>query len=103
VSSSIRQDIQDSIDDIYDLLVQYGDLFTIVRERDPSKIELAALGAVLHSFYNGIEGLFLLVSKQIDCNDPIGLSWHQVLLNKMTEATPNRCALISSETAECCD
>jgi len=58
VSSDIKQDILDSIADINDLLTSYEVLFARLKESDPDKIELAALGTILHSFYNGIEGIF---------------------------------------------
>ena len=100
MSSDIRQDIQDSISDINDLLSHYDALLRRVDQSVPGKVELAAMGAVLQSFYNGIEGMFLLISKQIDGNVPTDPSWHQALLNRMTETTADRNALISSETAD---
>jgi hypothetical protein len=69
-------------------------------ENEPDHIELAALGSVLQSFYNGIEGIFLLIAKQIDETVPNDSSWHQVLLNRMTEITDKRPSVITPETAD---
>jgi hypothetical protein len=100
VSFDIRQDILDSIADIEELLSSYDVLFMCVNQRTPDKIELAALGSVLQSFYNGVEGVFLLIAKQVDGNVPIDPAWHQALQNQMTEANAKRVAVLSSETAD---
>jgi hypothetical protein len=99
VSSDVKQDIFDSVEDISELLSSYDILFARLKENTPDKIELAALGTVLHSFYNGIEGIFLLVSKQIDKITPSDSAWHQSLLNQVTEKTVDRASLISQDTA----
>ena len=100
MSSDIRQDILDSIEDIDELISSYDVLFMSVNQRTPDKVELAALGSVLQSFYNGVEGIFLLVAKQIDGEVPIDPAWHQVLLNRMTQTNAKRPSIISSETAD---
>ena len=74
MSSDVKQDILDSLDDIDELLSSYDMLFIRLMQNRSDNIELAALGTVLHSFYNGIEGIFLLISKQIDGMTPIGLA-----------------------------
>jgi len=99
VYSNIKRDILDSDDDIDDLLSSYNLLFIHLAQNNPDNIELAALGTVLHSFYNGIEGIFLLISKQIDKDTPSGSAWHQSLMNQMTSATNDRAQLISADTA----
>jgi hypothetical protein len=100
VSSDLKQDILDSIEDIEELFSSYDVLFMCVNQRDPDSIELAALGTVLHSFYNGIEGIFLLIAKQIDGEVPNESAWHQVLMNRMTMPATKRPAVISSQAAD---
>ena len=100
MSSSISQDILGSVDDLQNLLSSYNSLLEGTAVNEPNKIELAALGTILHSFYNGIEGVFLLVAKHIDQNVPTGHAWHQSLLNSMTETTKMRPPLILPETAD---
>ena len=99
MSSDIKQDILDSVDDIDDLLNLYLLLFERIKQKVPDNIELAALATVLHSFYNGIEGIFLLVSKQIDNETPDDPTWHQSLLNQMITETSKRAYLIDIDTA----
>ena len=50
MSSDIRQDIKDSVEDIGELLASYELLFSRLEQNEPDNIELAALGTVLHSF-----------------------------------------------------
>ena len=100
MSSDILQDITDSIEDIAELLESYKTLFISVEQKHPDNIELAALATVLHSFYNGIEGIFLIIAKRIDETLPIDFSWHQALLLRVTEETDNRTPVISAQTAD---
>lgn len=99
MSSDLKKDIIDAIEDIDDIFTKYELLFANVKQHIPDNIELAALGTVLHSFYNGVEGIFLLVAKHFDNNIPGGLTWHQSLLNQMVTATGTRGRLISPDTA----
>jgi len=99
VSSDLKQDILDAIEDINELLASYELLFIRIKQTEPDNIELAALGTVLHSFYNGVEGVFLLVSKQVDNGTPTDSAWHQTLLNQMMASTDGRACVISPDTA----
>ena len=98
--SDLVQDISDSIEDIKELLNLYDKLLSDVQQKQPDNVEVAALGAVLHSFYNGVEGIFSLVAKQIDGIVPNDLAWHQSLLKQVTEKTNNRKHLITQPTAD---
>ena len=100
MSSDILQDITDSIEDITELLESYENLFITIEQKHPDNIELAAIATILHSFYNGIEGIFLYIVKRIDRTVLNGLSWHQSLLLQMTEETDNRTPVISVHTAD---
>ena len=53
----------------------------------------------LHSFYNGVEHIFLGVAKSIDNSVPEGDDWHRQLLIQMTLPLPNvRSALVKEQT-----
>lgn len=62
--------------------------------------ETAALAQVLHSFYNGIERLFLLTLKASGQELPVGANWHRTLLEKVTEGTDARAPVISKTTRD---
>ena len=61
-------------------------------------MERAALGSVLHSFYTGLEGIFLTVAKRVDEHAPSGDRWHRDLLDQMATPAGLRGVLISEET-----
>ena len=51
------------INQIDKLLDKADPLLKLCRLTEPDFIEMSAMAAVLHSFYNGIEGIFLIVDK----------------------------------------
>ena len=53
----------------------------------PDDIELSALAAMLHSFYNGIENIFKRVTAELDDRLPGGEFWHRELMDCMTMPT----------------
>lgn len=63
----------------------------------PDIVEITALVSVLHSFYNGLENIFLTVAKRIDKDVPTGTQWHRDLLYSMIQSTSNRAAVLSDE------
>ncbi len=47
-----------------DLLFEaYADLLDRVQKRTPDLVEVTAVASVLHSFYNGLENIFLSIAK----------------------------------------
>ena len=87
------------IEQIDQLLIAYADLLNLVHQRPPNIVEVAALASVLHSFYNGLENIFLSIAKGIDQQVPTGSQWHRDLLLQMTQETVNRGRVISTELA----
>jgi hypothetical protein len=61
----------------------------------PNDIELSALAAMLHSFFNGIENIFKRTTLELGDPMPGGESWHKELLDGMTQPTGNRKPLLS--------
>jgi len=58
------------IGQIDQLLKSYTDILYRVQEDTPDLVELTALASVLHSFYNGLEKIFLVIAKKVDKNVP---------------------------------
>ena len=75
-------------------------LIELVELKKPDFIELNAIGSVLHSFYNGIENIFVLVNKNIDEMPISGDKWHKQLLDSMTENILSRAAVIPESTRD---
>ena len=94
--SLIRFEIE-SIDRL--LFYSYAELLELPQIKEPNLVELTALASVLHSFYNGVENIFLCIAKEFDKGEPIGASWHRKLLDQMTKQTRDRKPVITVEIA----
>jgi len=87
-------------------LEEIESLFELYKEEliDPAKkpglFELTALGGIVHSFYNGIEKILLLIAKGIDRKIPTDPKWHKNLLVQMTKGNETRSAVLSEETKD---
>ena len=90
----IKNKIKFEISEIDREFISYKLLFDLIKLRTPDLVEMTALASVLHSFYNGVENIFLLISKKVDKNIPSGLKWHNELLKQMTVKTENRQEII---------
>lgn len=89
--------IRFEIGQIDQLRESFRDLLDQAGSAEPSLVEITALASVLHSFYNGIENLFLSVAKNIDHEIPEGPRWHADLLMQMVRDTDKRGAVIPEE------
>jgi hypothetical protein len=87
------------IGQIDQLLAVYADLADRVQQRPPDLVEITAIASVLHSFYNGLEHIFLSIAKGLDQQVPTGDQWHRDLLIHMTRETANRGSVISTALA----
>jgi len=82
------------------LLETHAALLNKCRQVTPTVDERAALAAVLHAFYNGIENVFKRVALALDGGIPGGLTSHSDLLTSMSVAKSNRPALLSESLYE---
>ncbi len=62
------------------LLEIHGPLLDQCAKTPPSPIEISALAAMLHSFYNGIENILKRIAAEIDGRVPGAEFWHRELL-----------------------
>jgi hypothetical protein len=51
----------------------------------PNEVEISALAAMLHSFYNGIENIFKRIAAECYQQSPQGQAWHRGLLDLMAQ------------------
>lgn len=96
MTNALIQQITVEIAQLDLLFATYADLLTQIEQQPPDVIELAALATVLHSFYNGTEGVFLAVARQLDQHIPSELRWHRALLAQVAHPTAVRPAVIST-------
>jgi len=70
-------------------------LFQKCKLSEPDFIETSAFASVMHSFYTGIESIFILIAKSIDKKVSEGERWHKALLKQMSKEIRARDAVIS--------
>jgi hypothetical protein len=96
----VKSKIIFEINEIDKEFISYRPLFELIKSRDPDSIEMAALSSVLHSFYNGMESIFMLIAKKVDKASPSGDKWHNELLKQMTTGNQYRKEVIDNEIFE---
>jgi hypothetical protein len=95
VSADYILKIKHELPQLEKLLRENADLVDKTSVVDPSAIERAALAAMLHSFYNGVENIFKAISRTFDPPFVKNDSWHMNLLQTMASEHPKRAAVIS--------
>lgn len=85
------------IEQIERLLTTYRDLLAKIQDSEPDLVELTAIASVLHSFYTGVENIFLTIAKRFDQRVPLGSQWHRDLLQQLSSTTSDRRAVISEQ------
>ena len=78
-------------------LKSYKLLLDLAKRQKPDLVEMTALGSVIHSFYNGLENIFILIAKNIDKRMPKGEKWHYKLLVQMKTGNNERESVISED------
>jgi len=82
--------IRFEIEQVNKLLESYELLIEKCKLSEPDLIEITAAASVIHSFYNGVEKIFLTIGKHIDNKTPEGHQWHRDLLKQMGGKTDVR-------------
>lgn len=99
LTKKIIDELEFELNEIDNLLDLYKEeLFELNRE--PNLVELIALAGVLHSFYCGVEKIFLIIAKKIDKKIPYDINWHKTLLYQMSKVNEYRKAIISEASAD---
>ena len=92
--NELIDDLLTEIEKIENLFKSFTSLIKEVHIRDPTFIELNALAMFLHSFYNGLENIFILIAKKLDEKIPTGERWHIELLYQMAKPIKNRSQIV---------
>ena len=72
-------------------------LIDLCKIKEPDFVEKCGISMILHSFYNGIENVMLLIIKNKDSSTPDGIKWHKELLNRAFEKTGERTEIFREE------
>ena len=97
MNNELKTKISFEILQIDKLLNESQPLQDLCRIKIPDFIELSAAAMVLHSFYNGIENILLMIFKNYEEKLPNGNNWHMELLEKATVQYGNRKIVFNSE------
>lgn len=78
------------------LFATYGVVLTRSLTEEPGIVEATAVGAFLHSFYNGIENILKQIALEVDGDLPSGDAWHRRLLDQMSRPGQYRSIVVSA-------
>jgi hypothetical protein len=82
------------------LLDEGKPLLDLCKLKTPDFIERSAVALLLHSFYNGIENVLILIFKNYGEELPNGIKWHIELLDKAFVSNGNRKEIFQRELQE---
>jgi hypothetical protein len=88
------------ISQIDKMLNESGPLLKLCKLKTPDFIEMSAAAMLLHSFYNGIENILILIFKYYNEELPNGTKWHIELLDKAFVSNGEREKIFSAELLE---
>jgi hypothetical protein len=100
LDSKLKAKISAEIARIDKLLNDSNLLFEICATREPDFIELSAAALTLHSFYNGLENIILLIVKNIDGADDRDSQWHKFLFEQAFMANAKRTTIFRPDLKE---
>ena len=99
MSNRLKKQIEVEKEMLNQLLSDHMPLLKKCIDQTPDRIELSALAAMLHGFYNGIENIFKRILIETGEELPIGDRWHKSLIDAVARPSNNRPEVISDETA----
>ena len=100
MTEKLLAQINFEIGQIDHLLEAYAVVLEKAQVVEPDLVETTAVASVLHSFYNGLENIFLSIAKGVDSVVPNTPKWHRDLLTQMTRPTLSRGQVLTPETAQ---
>lgn len=85
-----REKVELELNQLRRLVDTHRPLLTKTITTEPDNVELSALSAYIHSFYNGIENILKQIATDIDGTATSTGGWHTHLLRSMAISTPHR-------------
>lgn len=97
--SLLKVEIASDLSDLGRIASEVKNLEREIGSSEPTYRDKAAFGALLHSFYNGIENILKRIAEEVDGSVPVGEGWHRALLKRMERSVDGvRPALLDSDT-----
>jgi hypothetical protein len=75
-------------------------LIKLCKIKEPDLIECSAAALLLHSFYNGIENILLIIMKSKENSSLSSNKWHTELLDNAFVSTDNKSVIFRNEIKE---
>jgi hypothetical protein len=79
LDDNLKEKVEHEIARIGKLINDAKPLLDLCRIRTPDFIEITAAAQILHSFYNGVESVIMLLLKSMDEKTPNDSRWHKTL------------------------
>lgn len=92
---TLARRIDFEISEIDLFLETHSHLLAKAEDKKASSTETLALAALLHAFYNAVDNVLLLITKQTDGRTPEGMHRHRTLLDSASKPHTHRSAIIS--------
>jgi hypothetical protein len=99
-SDKLIKQIRVELDQLSRLLHENQALLDKAKEGEPSRVEISALAAVLHSVYTGAENIFGRIYVEIYGQKADGEAWHKNLLQAMAVEAGGAAPIISQELCD---
>jgi hypothetical protein len=100
LDNNTRAKIKFEISQIEKLLDSSKPVLDLCKLKTPDFIEMSAMALILHSFYNGIENILVLIYKNNGIGLPVGNKWHIELLERAFITTENERTIFRNELRE---
>jgi hypothetical protein len=100
LNENLKEKIENEIKRINKLFSNAKPLLDLCKIREPDFIESSAAALLLHSFYNGLESIVLLIFKNIEEPVPNDSQWHKTLFEKTFSKTDKRTVIFKNEYKE---
>ncbi len=96
----LKQEVSVELEQLQQFLASHHELFSRCRSKTLDNVELSALAAVLHSFYTGVENIFVRITVRVHGRKFTTSAWHKELLEWMATPAESRGAVISPSLRE---
>jgi len=97
LDEKVKIKIEHEISRIEKLISDAKPLLDLCKLREPDFIEITATAQILHSFYNGIEGVVILFFKNAGEKLPNDTRWHKTLFEMIFGKNTKEIILLNSE------
>ena len=100
MDEKVKIKIEHEISRIERLINDATPLLNLCKIKEPDFVEITAAAQILHSFYNGVESVILLIFKNSDVKIPKDDKWHKTLLEMAFGDNSQKIIIIDEDIKE---